>query len=85
MPSVTDYFRVHWTRDEYFDAGIYRFHATIDDGVIVWVDNKIILESWYNRPVHYQDVELEAGYHAIRVQYYEYTGDARVSLNWHIH
>ena len=83
MPGIADNFSVRWIRIEYFDAGLYHFDVVVDDGIIVWIDDKIVLESWYANPVHYLDVELGAGYHTIRVHYYEHTGDARVALSWY--
>ena len=42
----TDHFSARWTRIISFDTGMYRFSATRDDGLRIWVDNELILDQW---------------------------------------
>lgn len=65
-------------------AGTYRFMAVSDDGVRVYVDSNLILSGWVDQaPTTYiANYSLSAGNHTIRVEYYENTGGAQVSLSW---
>ena len=41
-----DNFSVRWTRSVAFDAGNYRCQATMDDGMRVWIDGQLVIDSW---------------------------------------
>jgi hypothetical protein len=41
-----DQFSARWTRYVDFTAGTYRFTATADDGIRVWLDNELIINDW---------------------------------------
>ena len=71
-----DNFSVRWTRTVYLSAGDYRFTATVDDGVRLWVDDQLLIDQWEQHPAstYTKDVTLGAGYHAIRMEYRELTG-----------
>lgn len=79
-----DNFSARWTRSVYFTAGTYRFTATMDDGMRVWVDNALIIDSWWDSQVHSMsgDINLSTGDHVIRVDYYDAGGKAVAKLNW---
>ena len=80
-----DSFSVRWTRTlNVPTAGTYRFTATTDDGMRVWVDNAILIDSWYDSQVHSlsADVYLPAGDHQLKVEYYEAGGQAVAKVNW---
>ena len=84
-PNVlTDEFSARWKRTLYFSAGVYRFNATMDDGMRVWVNDNLIVDSWYDSQVHTitADVYLNAGDHTVKVEYYEKSGGAIAKLNW---
>ena len=79
-----DNFSVRWTRTTPFDTGRYRFYAIVDDGFRLYVDDTLVLNAWSDggrREVR-AELRLQAGYHSLRAEYYERTGDAQVSLNW---
>ena len=80
----TDSFSAQWTRNLYFSPGTYRFIATMDDGMRVYVDNNPIIDVWYDSQVHTvtADVYLNGGNHDVRVEYYEAGGKAVARLNW---
>ncbi|HKX27678.1 MAG TPA: PA14 domain-containing protein, partial [Blastocatellia bacterium] len=85
LSHVTDNFSAQWYRDVYFEtAGTYRFSATADDGVRVYVDSNLVIDKWIDQPAttYTVDLELYAGYHYIVVEYYEATGDAMIRLSW---
>ncbi|MFZ1398817.1 MAG: PA14 domain-containing protein [Candidatus Promineifilaceae bacterium] len=79
-----DSFSAEWTRNLYFSPGTYRFIATMDDGMRVYVDNNPIIDVWYDSQAHTvtADVYLNGGNHDIRVEYYEAGGQAVAQLNW---
>ncbi|MEZ4517684.1 MAG: PA14 domain-containing protein [Chloroflexota bacterium] len=79
-----DEFSVKWTRDVEFPAGTYRFTATMDDGMRVWIDDELIIDSWNDSQVHTisADRYLTPGEHTIRVEYYEAGGDAEARFFW---
>ncbi len=80
-----DQFSARWTRSINFPTtSAYRFTATTDDGMRVYVDNVLIIDSWWDSQVHSlsADVTLAAGDHAVKVEYYEAGGDAVAKLSW---
>jgi hypothetical protein len=79
-----DDFSARWTRTVYFNTGTYRFTATMDDGMRVWVDETLIIDSWTDSQVRSisSDMFLSAGDHAIKVEYYEAGGKAVAKFSW---
>jgi len=79
-----DSFSVRWKRTVWFDKGTYRFTATSDDGMRVWVDDALIIDQWYNHPEQtvIADVKLSAGEHRIKVEYYDAGVHAVARLSW---
>jgi hypothetical protein len=77
-------FSVRWTRTQHFDAATYRFTATVDDGVRVWVDGHLVIDEWSDHPVrtYSGDLSLTAGDHRVQVEYYEKGGHAVAKLSW---
>lgn len=78
-----DNFSARWTQSFYFAAGTYRFTTYTDDGVRLWVDGRLLIDSW--RPMRgYRSasVQLGEGMHEIRMEYYERTGAALARLTW---
>jgi hypothetical protein len=80
-----DHFSVRWTgRFNFVCAGNYRFTATTDDGMRVWVDGNPIIDQWQVQSVRTfsSDTWLEAGGHDVKVEYFEQTGVAEAHLTW---
>lgn len=76
-------FSARWTREVFFDAGLYRFTVVADDGVRLWLDGSLILDRWTVAKATYTvDVNVARGPHTLRLEYFEATGDAEVSLRW---
>ena len=80
----SDFFSVRWTRSVYFDSGTRRFTATTDDGMRLYVDGSLLIDKWFNQaPTTYTaDIDLTAGTHTIKVEYYEYDQTAVAKLSW---
>ena len=78
-----DNFSVRWTRQLSFPATQpYRFVLSSDDGVRLWIDGALIIDEWHTAAsaAYTRDVNLTAGWHAFRIEYYEGGGDASVQF-----
>ena len=79
-----DNFSARWERTENFEAGRYRFTVAADDGVRVYVDGRLIIDRWIDSsatPLS-AEMELNAGSHTVRVDYYEHGGQASIVFDW---
>jgi hypothetical protein len=86
-PAISkDLFSARWTRTLWLDRGTWRFAMTADDGARLWVDNSLVINEWHDQPAttYLADVPLGAGYHAIRMDYYETTGSALARLSYQL-
>lgn len=79
-----DGFSARWTAEVTLPEGVYRFVTRSDDGIRVWVNGTRIIDNWTVHPetVNTATFPLDEGTHTIRVEYFENTGLARVSLDW---
>ena len=79
-PKITrDNFSVRWTRSIYLEReGYYTFDIQHDDGMRIYVDGKIIYESWYDQEIFFKrlSVALKSGYRTFVVEYYDHIGNA---------
>lgn len=80
----TDEFSASWTRTVQFESGAYRFTVEADDGVRLYVADKLILESWQvgARRSLSIDYPMTAGQATVRLDYFENRGEALVNLRW---
>jgi len=86
-PKVSDdNFSAEWTRRVNFAPGTYRFTATMDDGMRVYLDNALIIDSWTDSQEHTvtKDVYVSGGDHDLKVDYYEVGGNAVARFNWQL-
>lgn len=84
-PSIpADNFSVRWTRVLGFAEGVHRFHALVDDGVRIYVNDVLVLSAWEDGSLREvtADAQLPEGQHRVRVEYYERAGEARVHVWW---
>ncbi len=84
-PQVNDdNFSAQWTRRVYFPAGTYRFTATMDDAMRVYIDNNLVMDYWYDSQEHTATVDLpmSEGEHDIKIDYFEAGGVATAIFNW---
>jgi VCBS repeat-containing protein len=79
-----DNFSVRWTGRIAFDADFYRFNASADDGIRVWIDGNLVIDGWLDQAAtNYQAIlELPQGEHIVQVDYYQNGGDALTQLYW---
>lgn len=84
MPA--EYFSVRWTGWLVPPtSGEYTFHVTVDDGVRLWLNDKLLMNEWRGQPVstYTATVTLRAGEpYRLRVDYCQYRLDTRVFVNW---
>ncbi|MFC2031289.1 PKD domain-containing protein [Chloroflexota bacterium] len=81
-PDVpADNFSVRWTTSRDLEAGTYRFTIAVDDGVRMWVDDNLLIDSWTDGAKTVSaDMNLIRGTHSAVVEYYEGTGSAQINL-----
>ena len=82
IPS--DDFAARWTRSVSFDSGTYAFSLRADDGVRVWVDEKLIIDEWHpsSGTTTYTAERSLSGAVPVRIEYYEEGGKAEIELSW---
>jgi LysM repeat protein len=79
-----DNFSARWTGEFSFNQGKYRFYATVDDGVRIYLDGSLILDKWFDtsRTTYSVDVDVAEGKHKVKVEYYENKGEAVAKVWW---
>ena len=81
-----DRFSIRWTgfvQPQFSEE--YTFCTNTDDGVRLWVDNKLLIDRWVTQsPTEYRGtIKLEAGRkYPIKMEYFEDTGGAMARLAW---
>jgi hypothetical protein len=80
----SDDFSVRWTRSVDFEDRTYRFTTLSDDGVRLYVDGDLLIDEWYDMTAadNSAEIDLSAGTHVLRLEYYENEGDAVAELSW---
>jgi len=76
-------FSARWTkRITAHSASNYRFDVRSDDGVRVYVDNQLVVDSWVDQGFLFASGSkpLTAGEHDLRVEWYENAGGAAIRL-----
>jgi hypothetical protein len=78
------FWSARWTKRASFVAGMYRFHAIVDDGVRLFVDGGVVIDEWGDNPgtefIH--DKYMTAGSHDLKVEYYQKAYDAKIKVWW---
>lgn len=79
-----DNFSVRWTRPLRFEAGRYRFTTETDDGVRLYINDRLVIDQWREMPEtrFTYETRLSAGVHTIRMEYFERSGRAVARLSW---
>jgi hypothetical protein len=86
MNINTDYFSARWTGFVYCDfTEEYEFQTFTDGGVRLWIDGVQIIDNWDDLSEHsptndYAMRDMTAGYHDIKIEYKEHTGDGIMRL-----
>jgi len=79
-----DEFSIAWKGLYEFVEGNYRFTYASDDGLIIKVDGKKLVEQWFNQPKweKVKRVKISEGKHLIEIFYYDRNGYAGVEVKW---
>ena len=81
----TDHWSARWTGTLRIEKeGDYTFFYTTDDGARMWIDDQQIVDDWVPRSglTSEAKVNLTAGEHAVRVEFFEQGGSAQAHLEW---
>lgn len=81
----SDRFSIRWTGFvKASEQGIYEFTTQSDDGVRLWINDQQIINDWNNHGVkpNRGQIELPAGWHRIKLEYYDHSSFAVVRLLW---
>jgi len=85
--GLTDNFSIRWQGNFCFPVSCcYLFRVTADDGFRLWVDGGLVMDSWIYQPATAYETcfYLSGGYHNIKLEYFEATGGAIITLNWEL-
>ena len=65
-------------------SGQVEFVTTTDDGVRLFVDDKLVIDRWHDQSpsTHDASLWLERGRHAVELHYYQNRGGAELDLHW---
>ncbi len=78
-----DNFSVRWIKNQYFAAGSYKFTTATDDGVRLFIDGNPIINEWHGNNASFNaTVDLTAGIHEIKMEYFEGAGLANARLEY---
>jgi len=79
-----DNFSAKFNRRVNFAPGTYRFTATMDDGMRVYLDDNVIIDSWTDSQEHTmtRDLYVSGGEHDLKVEYFEAGGAAVAKFHW---
>ncbi len=81
----TETFSIRWTANLRVPrAGEWTLIGGSDDGLRVWLDGKKVLDQWKDQAYTESraTLTLTSGPHALKVEYYNNTGEAAASLKW---
>ena len=79
-----DLWSARWISTQYFpSAGLYEFSAQVDDGVRIYIDNNLAVDEWFDhRGLSKGTLNLTAGPHTVKVEYYDFSREARLTVWW---
>lgn len=82
-----DNFSVSWNGHFLFTEGDYRFTASFDDGLRLYVNDTLLLSHWLEEGYPASstlaaEITLPTGRHNIRLEYHDRAADAFVALMW---
>lgn len=78
-----DNFSARWTRWLFIDTpGIWSFVVTADNGVRLYIDDNLVLDTWNDQATTARTVtaNLTQAFHLVRVEYYHKGGTAELHL-----
>ena len=82
MAVGPDDFSARWTGTFAFAGGSGTFTATHNNGLRLWLDGVPVLDRWSVTGTAAATRTVTAGPHAVRVEFWEGTGEATADLRW---
>jgi hypothetical protein len=82
MAVGADDFSARWTGTFAFAGGSETFTATHNNGLRLWLDGVPVLDRWSVTGTAAATRTVTAGPHAVRVEFWEGTGEATADLRW---
>ncbi|GAB3264026.1 PA14 domain-containing protein [Larkinella harenae] len=80
------FYSIRWTGKLYAPTtGIYKFNATVDDGIRLWVDGKKVIDVWTlnDSQTFKGEISLKGGqYYEFRVDYFNDVRGGSIRLFW---
>jgi hypothetical protein len=81
-----DNFTAKWTTHLHPPtSGTFTFYVRSDDGIRLYIDGRLVIDSWYDRAISESSASIELTddhIYDITLEYYERTGGAIVDLSW---
>ena len=87
IPNSSGFYTVRWTgqvQPQYSET--YYFVANTDDGVKLWINDQLIIDSWINKSASdvTGTINLQGGVrYNIKMEYYQNNGSAVAHLSWY--
>ncbi len=78
-----DNWSIRWTGSVLIDTpGDWTFHTDSNDGVQLSINNSLVIDAWDQHPLQRDSgtVNLDAGWHAIQLDYFQQAGTAAIRL-----
>lgn len=78
-------YSVRWNRRQFFEAGAYTFSTNVEGGVRLWLDGRLLIDSWQSLPLRLEQADssqIAAGDHDLRVDYRKLTGNGQIAVTW---
>ncbi|MCY3658620.1 MAG: LysM peptidoglycan-binding domain-containing protein [Caldilineaceae bacterium] len=81
---AVDGFSAKFEGDFTFADGTYRFTVVVDDGMRLYIDDVLFKDAWLDQAAstYFADVILAQGTHRVRLEYYDRSQNAQISLRW---
>jgi LysM repeat protein len=72
------------TENVYLNGGMYNFTSNSDNGVLVWLDQTLVINNWSGSPSFTANgaTSTGAGQHLITIAYRHPGGPAQLNVNW---
>jgi LysM repeat protein len=81
---AADGFSAKFEGDFTFAADTYRFTSVVDDGMRLYIDDVLVKDAWFDQAAstYFADITLAQGTHRVRLEYYDRSQNAQISLHW---
>lgn len=80
-----DFFSARWVGTLRVEQpGVYELFLSSDDGSRLFIDDRLLIDNWgvHTLETKSTSLRLEAGSHALKLEYFDGTGEAIVKLEW---